>query len=64
MSKYKLVRHSVVNLQVLEDEVNELIEQGWAPVGSVIQTTIDGTIVFVQQMKFVQAIDTATMYDT
>jgi hypothetical protein len=60
---YKLVRQSVRNLQDLEDEVNELINQGWAPVGSVIQTTVDGTPIFVQQMKFVTLVDTATMYD-
>lgn len=48
---YKLVRHGINNISQLEDEVNQLIEIGWQPVGVVNVVVADKQTILIQHME-------------
>lgn len=48
---YKLVRHGINNIAQLEDEVNQLIEQGWQPIGVVNIVVADKQTILIQHME-------------
>lgn len=52
MNTYKLVKKSANQLEQLENEVNELVDNGWKVVGKLQQSRCDGIAIFIQQMKY------------
>lgn len=48
---YKLVRHGINNLSQLEDEVNQLIEIGWQPLGVINVVVADKQTILIQHME-------------
>lgn len=52
MNTYKLVKKSANQLEQLEEEVNQLIKEGWRTVGTLQQSRCDGIAIFIQQLKY------------
>ncbi|PPD51467.1 MAG: hypothetical protein CTY12_07890 [Methylotenera sp.] len=48
---YKLVRHGINNISHMEEEVNQLIEIGWQPIGVVNMVVADKQTILIQHME-------------
>lgn len=51
ISEYKLIKYGVQKISQLEQDVNDLINIGWQPIGEVKLVVVDGQQVLIQQMQ-------------